>query len=95
MNRKQHRRKSRSRDHRSARLKATHMIDLSQRIMSALAQALRHHHAGEFRAAETCYREILALDPNHLDSLHLLGVLSHQLGRHREAIRSDWQGDRA
>ena len=28
------------------------------------------------------YRQILAVEPNHADALHLLGVIAHQAGRH-------------
>jgi tetratricopeptide (TPR) repeat protein len=51
-----------------------------------LAVALRHHRSGELAQAEARYREILAIDPNHADSLHLLGVIAHQVGRHEQAI---------
>jgi len=36
--------------------------------------------------AERLYRQILALDPRHTDSLHLLGVLAHQVGRDDAAV---------
>jgi len=48
--------------------------------------ALRHHRSGELAKAEVRYREILAIDPNHSDSLHLLGVIAHQIGRNEQAI---------
>ena len=37
--------------------------------------------------AETIYRHILKAQPNHFDSLHLLGVIYHQRGNYAEAIR--------
>jgi protein O-GlcNAc transferase len=55
-------------------------------ISEALAIALRHHQAGQLQAAEQFYRQILAVDPNHVDSLHLLGVISSQVGRHEVAV---------
>jgi len=45
------------------------------------AIALRHHRAGRLIEAERLYRQICAAETNHVGSWHLLGVLSHQLGR--------------
>jgi predicted O-linked N-acetylglucosamine transferase (SPINDLY family) len=45
------------------------------------AVALRHHRAGRLIEAERLYRQICAVDAHHVGSWHLLGVLSHQLGR--------------
>ena len=42
---------------------------------------LDHHGAGRLVEAEAIYRQILALDPDHSDSLHLLGLLYHQAGQ--------------
>ena len=48
--------------------------------MSAHAEpmrvALQHQQAGQFARAEELLREILRLDPNHADALHLLGLLA-------------------
>ncbi|MBF0182128.1 MAG: tetratricopeptide repeat protein [Magnetococcales bacterium] len=49
-------------------------------------QALRHHQEGRLTEAETLYRRILARNANHADAMHLLGVLSHQGGRHEAAL---------
>jgi protein O-GlcNAc transferase len=57
-----------------------------QEIEAVLAEAVKHHHAGRLGAAEAGYRRILALDGRHADSLHLLGIIADQLGRHDEAI---------
>lgn len=51
-----------------------------------LADAARLHQAGELDSAEASYRRILADRPDHPDATHLLGVLEHHRGRHREAI---------
>ena len=48
--------------------------------------AVRHHQAGQLREAEQLYRQALAADPKHADSLNLLGVLAHQVGRHDGAV---------
>lgn len=47
--------------------------------------ALRHHHAGELVSAETLYRKILAIAPDHADSLHLLGVIAFQSAKYNTA----------
>jgi predicted O-linked N-acetylglucosamine transferase (SPINDLY family) len=46
----------------------------------AFVLALQHHRAGRLAEAERGYREILRLEPQHADSLHLLGVLGMQTG---------------
>jgi protein O-GlcNAc transferase len=43
--------------------------------------ALKHHQAGQLQKAEAIYRQILQHNPNHPDALHLLGVLTHRLGK--------------
>ena len=58
----------------------------SVRIAELLATAQRHHQAGQLAEAEAYYRKILAIDQNHFDSLHLLGVIAHQVGRSDLAV---------
>ena len=48
--------------------------------------AFQHHRAGGLAQAERLYRRILALDPDHADSLYLLGLIAHQQGRNPEAV---------
>ncbi len=43
------------------------------------------HRDGRLDDAERGYRATLDIDPAHVDALHLLGVLRHQLGAHAEA----------
>ncbi len=50
-------------------------------IADRLTAARRCHQAGQLAEAERRYREILAIDPNQIDALHLLGVVAHQAGR--------------
>ena len=54
-------------------------------IEQALTIAVQHHQAGRLAEAEAIYRQILAAQPNHVDALHLLGVLLHQRGQ-REGV---------
>ena len=49
--------------------------------------AVRHHQAGRFADAEVCYRQILAQEPNHVESLHRLGILAAQIGRPDIAVQ--------
>ena len=55
-------------------------------ISEALAIAIQHHNAGRLQAAEQTYRQILAVEPDHAEALHLLGVIAYQLGKHQVAI---------
>jgi tetratricopeptide (TPR) repeat protein len=52
-----------------------------------LDSALAHHRAGRLAEAETIYRQILATDSRHADSLHLLGMIEHQRGNHEAAVQ--------
>ena len=55
-------------------------------ISEAMAIALGHHQGGRLQVAEQIYRQILAIAPNQVDALHLLGVLAHQAGKHEVAV---------
>ena len=55
-------------------------------IPNALEFALQQHQAGRRAEAEAIYRQILALEPNHSDALHLLGIIARQAGRNAVAI---------
>jgi len=55
-------------------------------IQTMFGDALRHHQAGRLAEAERLYRQVLALDARHADSVHLLGVLAYQAGRHDTAV---------
>jgi tetratricopeptide (TPR) repeat protein len=56
-------------------------------ITSLLAEAFALHQAGRLAEAEKTYNQILATQPDHFDSLHLLGILFHQRGDHAQALR--------
>jgi len=55
-------------------------------VPQAFDLALQRHRAGRLADAETLYRQILAVQPNHAGALHLLGRIAHQAGRHDLAI---------
>jgi tetratricopeptide (TPR) repeat protein len=52
-----------------------------------LSRAIAFHRAGMLTEAEELYRKVLAADPEHFDSLHLLGVLAYQRGNYSDAVR--------
>jgi len=52
----------------------------------ALQSALEHHHSGRLPQAEAIYQQILSVNPNHAEALHLLGVISHQQGNNDLAV---------
>ena len=54
-------------------------------IHQALDLALQHHTAGDLATAENIYRQILAVEPNHIDAWNNLGVAMQQARRWREA----------
>src|SRR5258708_22057185 len=47
---------------------------------------LAHHRAGRLPQAEAIYRQILASEPDHVDSLHLLAVASLEACRPHRAL---------
>ncbi len=56
------------------------------KVTSLFAEGLALHQAGRLADAEKTYKKILAMQPDHFDSLHLLGVIFHQRGNHAEAV---------
>jgi predicted O-linked N-acetylglucosamine transferase (SPINDLY family)/GT2 family glycosyltransferase len=55
-------------------------------LAAAFEDALQHHKAGRLSEADQAYQQILAVDPQHFDALHLSGVIAHQNGKHEEAV---------
>ena len=55
-------------------------------VPEALAIATQHHQRGRLQAAEQIYRQILQVEPNHADALHLLGVIAAQVGKQALAV---------
>ncbi|CAH2605604.1 Tetratricopeptide repeat protein (plasmid) [Rhodovastum atsumiense] len=62
---------------------------LRQPALSAeavFAEASRHHQAGYLDEAEHLYRQVLAIESRHADSLNRLGTIAWQRGHHDRAI---------
>jgi predicted O-linked N-acetylglucosamine transferase (SPINDLY family) len=53
----------------------------------AFKVAFSHHQAGKLREAEAIYRRILEREPDHVDAMHLLGLVAYQVGRYDMAIQ--------
>ena len=81
MNRKQRRMAAKLGTRAAASVGRNATISPSGQIADLLARGQRHHHAGQFAEAENYCRKLLAIDPNHFDGLHLLGVIAQQVGR--------------
>ncbi len=58
----------------------------SKQLDAAFQQGERLHAAGRLNEAEQVYRQILATEPRHADSLHMLGVLALQAGHAAAAL---------
>jgi predicted O-linked N-acetylglucosamine transferase (SPINDLY family) len=58
----------------------------SSHVKDVFSEALRNHKAGSLVEAERLYRQVLAADSRHADSLHLLGVIARQVGRNDVAV---------
>ena len=52
-------------------------------LEEAYAVAIQHHKQGRFADAEAIYRQILSVQPDQPDTLHMLGLLAHQFGSTR------------
>jgi tetratricopeptide (TPR) repeat protein len=55
-------------------------------IQQAFELAVQHHQAGRLVEAESIYRQILAKEPMHAESLLHLGVIAHQVGQNDAAV---------
>ena len=61
------------------------MLD-SVQATKRFEQALACHQKGQLAQAQALYEEVLAIDPNHVDALHLSGVAAAQTGDQRKAV---------
>ncbi|HEY4135694.1 MAG TPA: tetratricopeptide repeat protein [Alphaproteobacteria bacterium] len=57
-----------------------------EQAKQVLKTAAADHQAGRLDEAKAGYEAVLALDPNQVDSLQLLGVLRHQQGEQEEGM---------
>ena len=71
------------RDSSAAQEKAAQAVSTGELINAAMA----HHREGRLNDAEGLYRQVLALEPQNPDALHLLGLIAHQVGQHASAIQ--------
>jgi protein O-GlcNAc transferase len=58
----------------------------SAAIQGLFHAAVGYHREGRLEEAERLYRQILAIDDRHAESLHLLGMISFKRGRYAEAV---------
>ena len=56
-------------------------------ILRDFQAAFAHDQAGRRDRAEALYRKVLQKAPDHVDAMHLLGVIAHERGRHKRAIQ--------
>ena len=52
---------------------------------ATLARGLRYQQRGQLRQAHDAYQAVLAMDPEHAEANHLLGLVLHRIGRADEA----------
>jgi|GEM_PF-4959691 len=62
------------------------MASSKPNIEEQFAEAQAHHQALRFAEAQKIYIEILRVNPEHADTLHLLGTLLAQSGRGNETM---------
>jgi protein O-GlcNAc transferase len=65
---------------------STSETKMSQDCEVLLREGLRLHQANQLEEAKTIYEEILAIEPDHFDALHLLGVIEHQTQNYELAL---------
>ena len=53
-----------------------------------LRLGLQQHQAGQLDLAESAYRQVLLLTPDHPDALHLLGLIAYHRGQHEAAVEN-------
>lgn len=56
------------------------------KTLALFAAAIEHHRSRRLAEAEAIYRQILELEPDHVDANHYIGALASQVGRHDVAV---------
>ncbi len=56
-------------------------------IDQELAKAIQYHQAGQLNKAEEIYKRIIEVNPDHSESLHLMGVIANQAGKNDIAVK--------
>src|SRR3954453_13135704 len=56
-------------------------------VEQAVSIAIGHYQANNFPEAESIARQVLAVAPNHVDALHLIGLIAHRVGRNDIAVQ--------
>lgn len=56
-------------------------------VAQAFTQALRLHDQGRLHEAEPLYNQVLLANPDHVDALHMMGVIKLAKGQPAEALR--------
>jgi predicted O-linked N-acetylglucosamine transferase (SPINDLY family) len=55
-------------------------------VEQAIELAIQHHNAGQLSQAEDIYHQVLQVQPNNIDALHLLGLIAAHLKHYESAI---------
>ena len=55
-------------------------------VCSGLQEAVLLHQSGQLKQAATIYQQVLDIEPENANALHLLGLVSHQSGQSETAI---------
>ncbi|MEI6706792.1 MAG: tetratricopeptide repeat protein [Methylococcales bacterium] len=69
-----------------ANLKPVHQSELTSDSSDKFQRAVNYHQQGLLVEAERLYKEVLQSQPQHADSLHLLGVIAKQRGQAQLAV---------
>ncbi|MEO5351702.1 MAG: tetratricopeptide repeat protein [Magnetococcus sp. XQGC-1] len=65
-------------------------VDTQAQQQSWMQEATQHYRAGRLDAAEALYRQLLAMQPDHGEALHMMGELCHRRGQ--PALAAEWIG---
>jgi tetratricopeptide (TPR) repeat protein len=59
---------------------------MAGQVQAMVMQAFGFHQQGQLAQAQAIYENVLRIQPNHADCLHLLGVIASQSNQHQRAI---------